>query len=212
MGGDDRGRAAGRTAGNAPRRIHVHRCAVVRILAREAPGQFFGMGLTDEICARVKQPLNDGRRARRGLMCAQPVGTAEAGPVARDIIDVLDSELKPMQRPVRCALDLDVSIAAKGSEPVVDDDLVHWIDGTQINTEQCNSEARLALLGFVWTVSNSGPLVKSDRGNHRNLAGSGTDENLVLRVLTRMWLLAKNILFQSQSCSARRASGRAEER
>src|SRR5215470_13540704 len=73
------------------------------------------------------------------------------------------------------------------------------------------SEARLVLLGFVWTVSNSGPLVKSDRGNHRNLAGSGTDENLVLRVLTRMWLLAKNILFQSQSCSARRASGRAEE-
>src|SRR5215471_10325480 len=77
--------------------------------------------------------------------------------------------------------------------------------GTQINTEQCNSEVRLALLGFVWTVSNSGPLVKTDRGNHRVLAGSGTDENLVLRVLARMWLLAKNILFQSQSCSARRA-------
>jgi hypothetical protein len=30
-----------------------------------------------------------------------------------------------MQRPMRCALDLDVGLAAKGSEPVVGDDLVH---------------------------------------------------------------------------------------
>ena len=65
-GGDGRSRPAGRAAGNAPRRAHVHRSAVVRILARQAPGQFVGVGLADEMRARVEQPLNDRRRLRRG--------------------------------------------------------------------------------------------------------------------------------------------------
>jgi hypothetical protein len=118
-------RAAGRAAGDAPGRVYVHRRAVVRILAREAPGQFVGVGLADEMRARVEQPLNDRRRLRRGPVGAQPVGAAEAGPVACDVVDVLDRELEPHEWPVRRALDLDVGMAAEGSEPVVGNDLVH---------------------------------------------------------------------------------------
>ena len=124
-GGDGRSRPAGRAAGDAPRRVYVHRRAVVRILAREAPGQFVGVGLADEMRARVEQPLNDRRRLRRGTVGAQPVGAAETGPVARDVVDVLDCEREPQERPVRRALDLDLGIAAEGSEPVVGNDLVH---------------------------------------------------------------------------------------
>src|SRR5262245_48029953 len=47
---------------------------------------------------------------------------------------------------------------------------------------------------FVWTVSNSGPLVKS-ADDHRNLAGSRTDENLVLNGPTRMWRLGQEYPF-----------------
>jgi len=98
---------------------------VVRILARQAPGQFVGVGLADEMRARVEQPLNDRRRLRRRPVGAQPVGAAEAGPVARDVVDVLDREREPQERPVGRALHLDVGMAAEGSEPVVGDDLVH---------------------------------------------------------------------------------------
>ena len=97
----------------------------MRILARQAPGQFVGVGLADEIRARVEQPLNDRRRLRRGTVGAQPVGTAETGLVARDVVDVLDRERESQERPVRRALHLDVGMAAKGSKPVVGDDLVH---------------------------------------------------------------------------------------
>ena len=98
---------------------------MVRILARQAPGQFVGVGLADEMRARIEQPLNDRRRLRRGPVGAQPVGAAEAGPVARDVVDVLDREREPQERPLRRALHLDVGMAAEGSEPVVGDDLVH---------------------------------------------------------------------------------------
>ncbi len=84
-----------------------------------------GVGLADEMRARVEQPLNDRRRMRRGTVGAQPVGAAEAGPVGRDVVDVLDREREPRERPVRRAPHLDVGMAAEGSEPVVGDDLVH---------------------------------------------------------------------------------------
>ena len=45
--------------------------------------------------------------------------------MARNVVDVLDREREPQERPVRRALHLDVGMAAKGSKPVVGDDLVH---------------------------------------------------------------------------------------
>src|SRR5262247_3164671 len=80
------------------------------------------------MCARVQQPLNGWRRARRGSVSAQPVGTAEAGPVAGDVVNVLDCERKAHERPVRRALHLDVGIVAERSKLVVGNDLIHWIN------------------------------------------------------------------------------------
>ena len=48
--------------------------------------------------------------------------------------------------------------------------------------------------------------------DHRNLAGSGTDANLVLKVPTRMWLLgeeypfSESIMFDSASLGTKRGA------
>src|SRR5262249_36985889 len=131
--GDGRSRPAGRAAGYPSRRVQIHRPAIDRILAREPPGQFVSGGLADEVRARVEQPLYNGRRLRGGAVRAQPVRAAEPGFMTRDIIDVLDPEREPQERPVRRALHLDVGIAAEGAEPVICDDFVHGTNGTQIN-------------------------------------------------------------------------------
>jgi hypothetical protein len=45
--------------------------------------------------------------------------------VTGDVVDVLDRESEPNERPMPRARHLDVGIAAKRSEPIVGDDLVH---------------------------------------------------------------------------------------
>jgi hypothetical protein len=124
-GGDSGRRAAGRTARNSPWSVHVHRRAIVRVLSREAPGQFVGVGLTDEMRTRVEQALNCRRRTHRRAVGAQPIGAAESRPMARDVVDVLDSKGESPKRPVRRASQLNVCMAAERSEPIVGNDLVH---------------------------------------------------------------------------------------
>jgi hypothetical protein len=97
----------------------------VSILTGEAPGQFLGVGLAHEMRARVQQPLHNRRRARRGLVGAEPVGAAEARLVARDVVDILNCKREPREWPVRRTLNFDMGIAAEGSEPVIDNDFVH---------------------------------------------------------------------------------------
>ena len=124
-GGDSRRRAAGRTACNAPWSIHVHRRAIVRVLSREAPSQFVGVGLADEMRACIEQALNCRRRAPRRAMGAQPIGAAESRPVARNVVDVFDSEGEALKRPVSRAGHLNVCLVAERAELIVGDDLVH---------------------------------------------------------------------------------------
>jgi hypothetical protein len=56
---------------------------------------------------------------------AQPIRAAESRPVARNVVDVLDSKGESLKRPVRRAGHLDMCIAAERSEPIVDNDLVN---------------------------------------------------------------------------------------
>ena len=99
--------------GNAARRVDVDRRAVVRVLARQAPRHFLGVGLADEVRAGVEQQLHRGRRARRRPVRAQPVGTAEAGPLAGDVVDVLHGEGEARERPARRALHFDVGVRGR---------------------------------------------------------------------------------------------------
>ena len=127
--GDSRRGAAGRTAGNAPWSVHVHRRAIVRVLSREAPSQLVSVGLADEMRTCIEQALNCRCRTHRRAVGAQPIGAAESRPVARDVVDVFDGKGEALKRPVRRAGHLDVCMMAERSEPIVGDDLVHGRNG-----------------------------------------------------------------------------------
>jgi hypothetical protein len=97
----------------------------VRVLSREAPSQFVGVGLADEVRTRIEQALNCRRRMRRRAVGAEPIGAAESRPVARNVVDVFDSKGESLKRPFSRAGHLNVRMVAERSEPIVGDDLVH---------------------------------------------------------------------------------------
>ena len=112
-GGDSRRRTAGRTAGNAPWSVHVHRRAIVCVLSREAPSQFVSVGLADEMRTCIEQALNCRCRTRRRAVGAEPIGAAESRPMACNVVDVLDGKGESLKRPVSRAGHLNVRTAGR---------------------------------------------------------------------------------------------------
>jgi hypothetical protein len=74
------------------------------------------VGLAGEARPGVEQQLHRGRRGARRLVRAQPVGIAETGLGAGDIVDVLGGERQPCQRAAARALRFDVGMAAERAD------------------------------------------------------------------------------------------------
>ena len=99
-GRDCRGRPAGGAAGETVRRGGVDRGAVPDILAGQAIGQLYRLGLADQVGAGLQQAGHHRRGGRRHAMGSAPIRVAVGGDLAGNVEQVLHREGQSAQRPL----------------------------------------------------------------------------------------------------------------
>ena len=97
----------------------------MRVFAIEAVGQLVGMGLADHVRTGVEQTLHRRRGGARHAVRRQPVGAAEAGLVAGDIVNVLGAEGESRERAARGSGKLNVGVAAESAEGIAIENAGH---------------------------------------------------------------------------------------
>ena len=108
--------------------------AVVRVDAVDAEGDLVSLRFPDNAGARRQQPFNYHRSFRRHRMRLQPIGIAERGTNARDVINVLNAEGQAGEWSLLCPGDLNVRVPAESIQ------LIPLENGWHDDDLQCSSE------------------------------------------------------------------------
>ena len=91
----------------------------MRVLAVQAVRQLIGLRFAGHVGARGEQCGDDRRGMRGRRMRRQPLGTAETGPVTGDVVDILDAEGQPGERPRAGAGNGDMRMPAESAQRIV---------------------------------------------------------------------------------------------
>ena len=102
------------------------------VLPVQAIGEFVGMGLADHPRAGIEQALHRDRRPIGHGMGFEPHRIAEAAAVSGDVIEVLDAERSPAERPCGRTFHSDMRVPAERTQRIARQNVIGRAHGRRV--------------------------------------------------------------------------------